>query len=309
MKITDSIKIKDLELNTRIVMPPMATSKSQDGMIGDDMVEYYRLRAENPLVSLIITEHSYIAKEGIANPRQVSISSDEDIEQLKKIVNAVHGAGKKIFAQINHAGKVGKNPYELLDVDTMSKDDIDRIRTLFVDAAVRAYKAGYDGVEVHSAHSYLLNQFYSPLTNHRTDEYSAENIENRIRLHKEILEEIHEKLPDYPVSLRLGGCDYMEGGSTIEDAVEASMQLESLIDLLSITGGMCIYQRKDNKDPGYFSDMSSAVKAKVSVPVLLTGGIKTTEDAERLLNEGAADLIGIGRALLINAEWPNAKKA
>jgi len=304
MNIHEPITIKDITLPTRIVMPPMATSKSIGGVIGEDLVEYYRMRADNPLVSLIITEHSFISPEGIANPKQVSIARDEDVPELKKITDTIHAAGKKVFCQINHAGASAKNPFPHLNVDTMSKDDIQRVRQLFVAAAVRARKAGYDGVEVHSAHGYLLNQFYSPLTNHRSDEYGADCIENRTRLHEEILKEIRQTLGDFPLSLRLGGCDYLEGGSKIEDAVAACVRLESWVDLLNITGGMCMYQRKDNRNPGYFSDMSKAVKAHVTTPVLLTGGIKTVEDANRFLEDNAADLIGIGRALLVNANWP-----
>jgi len=303
--VKENLKIANLDVKTRIVMPPMATSKSKDGIIGDDMLAYYKERAANPNIGMIITEHSFISPEGMAAPNQVSIARDEDIAEHSKIVKVIHEEGKVVFAQINHAGNAAKNPYEHLDVDTMSKDDIKRIRNLFVDAAVRAKKAGYDGVEVHSAHGYLLNQFYSPLRNHRTDEYSAANIENRVRLHKEILEEIRNRLGDYPLALRLGGCDYEAGGSTEEDAVNAAKILAGYLDMIDISGGVNNYIRKDNNTPGWFSDMSAAVKKEVNIPVLVTGGITEIEDAEKILTEGKADLIGVGRALMRNANWPN----
>ena len=109
---------------------------------------------------------------------------------------------------------------------------------------------------------------------------------------------------DYPVAIRLGGCDYMDGGSTLEDCVFAAKQFaEAGVDLIDLSGGMCRYTIKGRNEPGYFREMSEAVKKEVTVPVLLTGGVKALADAERLLEEGAADLIGVGRELFKNAEW------
>ena len=190
--------------------------------------------------------------------------------------------------------------------EELTQDGIRQIVREFAQAACRARAAGFDGAEIHSAHAYLLNQFYSPLTNHRTDAYGG-TLENRVRFHLEVIQAVREAVgQDFILSLRLGGCDYMEGGSTISDAVQASKLFEEAgIDVISLSGGMCRYTRKDHKEPGYFSDMSSAVKKAVSIPVLLTGGVKTAEDAERLLEEGSADLIGVGRSLLKNPNWAN----
>ena len=132
------------------------------------------------------------------------------------------------------------------------------------------------------------------------------SLENRLRF---LLETVHAVRgavgSEYPISVRLGGCDYMDGGSTIEDGVKASVLLQDAgVNLLSITGGMCRYIRAGHTEAGYFRDMSTAIKKSVKVPVLLTGGVKTTEDAEALLMEQAADLIGVGRAILQNADWP-----
>lgn len=168
----------------------------------------------------------------------------------------------------------------------------------------KAKQAGFDGVEIHSAHAYLLNQFYSPLTNHRQDGYGG-SFENRIRLHMEVIESVRETVgEDFLVSLRLGGCDYMDGGSSIEDSVRAAQAFERAgIDMISITGGMCRYTRPEHGEPGYFRDVAEAVKKEVTIPVLLTGGVKTAADAEQLLEENAADLIGVGREILKNSHW------
>ncbi|MBR7148720.1 MAG: tRNA-dihydrouridine synthase, partial [Firmicutes bacterium] len=156
-----------------------------------------------------------------------------------------------------------------------------------------------------SAHGYLLCQFYSPITNQRTDEYGTQSMENRLRFHKLVLEKVRAAVgEDFPVFVRLGGCDYMEGGSTEEDAAEAAKLLESYgADLIDVSGGMCSYRRPDHMEPGYFGSMSKKIKEVVSIPVLVTGGIETVEQAEHLIEDGAADLVGVGRALLKDPCW------
>ena len=220
------------------------------------------------------------------------------------------------FVQLNHAGSNGidesvsassvnipikklfKKPREL------SVQEILAIEEAFAAAAVRAVEAGYDGVEIHCAHGYLLNQFYSPMTNKRTDEYGG-SLENRLRFTVETVTAVRQAVGgDVPVAVRLGGADYLPGGSREEDAVQAAILLETAgVDRLDISGGMCFFMRPGHIEPGFFSSMTEKIKAEVSVPVLLTGGIKKAEDAERLLEEGKADLIGVGRALLKDAYW------
>lgn len=187
----------------------------------------------------------------------------------------------------------------------MIKEDIDRVIQCFADAAVRAKKSGFDGVEIHSAHGYLLNQFYSPLTNKRTDEYTVSTIEGRTRLHTQIIKKVREAVgTDFILALRFGACDYMEGGSELKDIPTASKIFEqSGIDLLDISGGHCIYTIKGKTQPGWFSELSIAAKQDVTIPVMLTGGIKTGADAEKLLEENATDLIGVGRSMMKDAEW------
>ena len=187
----------------------------------------------------------------------------------------------------------------------LSPEEIAEIIRAFTEAALRAKSAGYDGVEIHSAHGYLPNQFYSPLTNRRADDYGG-SLENRMRFLTETVRAVRSSVGTrFPISVRLGGCDYMEGGSTIADSVQAAIMLQQAgADLLSVTGGMCRYTREDHSEPGYFRDMSSEIKRSVTIPVLLTGGVQTVDEAEALLMEQAADLIGIGRAILKNPNWP-----
>ena len=311
---------KNIALKTRLVLPPMATHKSEDGLPGDDLVSYYETYARNPLIGLIITEHSYVDPQGKADSRQISFSDDRVIPAQRRLTDACHSANPdvRIFAQINHAG-MNTSPQvtgqELVSASAatgkggagraLEVDEIHALARRFAEAAGRVKAAGYDGVEIHSAHAYLLNQFYSPLTNHRDDEYGPATLENRIRFLSETVKLIRDTVGgDFAVAVRLGGCDYMEGGSTISDAAAACAILEAQgVDLIDLSGGMCFFSRKDHTEAGWFSDMSAAVRDKVSVPVILTGGVTRPEEAEALLAEGKADLIGVGRALLKDPRW------
>ena len=187
----------------------------------------------------------------------------------------------------------------------MSIPEIHRLEEEFAAAAMRVKKAGYDGVEIHSAHGYLLNQFYSPLSNFRADEYGSQNMENRLRFLTETVRKIRASVgDDFPVAVRFGGCDYMDGGSSIHDAAEAAALLEKEdIDILDLSGGFNGFTRGEMSEPGWFSDMSNAVKQNTVVPVILTGGVRTPAQAEELLEEGKADLIGIGRPMMRNPAW------
>ena len=174
----------------------------------------------------------------------------------------------------------------------------------FGKAAGRAQRAGFDAVTIHAHFGYLIAQFLSPFFNNRTDEYGG-SLENRLRFLLETVAAVREKIgKEVPLAVRLGGADYLPGGSTEEDAVRASVILEEAgVDLLDISGGMCFFTRPGHLEAGYFSSMTEKIKAAVSIPVLLTGGIRTAEDAERMLTEKKADLIGVGRALMKDADW------
>lgn len=303
--IKEPITVNGMTLSTRIIMPPMATAATEDGIINSKLVEYYTERAKNPNISLIIMEHGYISEEGKAHDKQVSYADDSVIEGLRQLTDAMRAENTYSVAQINHAGCVAKNSYTPLNVNDLSKEEIARIVRLFAEASVRVIKGGFDGIEIHSAHRYLLNQFYSPVYNQRTDEYGPQSVENRTRVHVEVIKAVREAVgKDIPVFVRLGGCDYTEGGSTIEDAVKASVILEKAgYDCIDLSGGACSYRHPECSEPGWFKDMTAEVKKNVSIPVILTGGITEASQAEQLLNDGAADLIGVGRAVLKDAHW------
>ena len=320
--IFNSIKIGTITLKNRLVMPPMATGLAERGHVTDQLVEYYRDRALYSKPGLIITEHSCITEAGRASAIQLSIADDDMIAEHKRIVDAIHEAGSAVFAQLNHGGSAAapNYPCEIVSASAvanpvgkltqgklprpLTKIEILTLQSEYVRAALRAKKAGYDGVEIHSAHGYLLDQFYSPLSNQREDEYGPQSIENRLRFLTETMQAVRAAIGEMPMAVRLGGADYREGGATEEDAVEACRLLQQTgADLLDISGGMCSYVRPGHKEPGYFSSMTEKIKSAVSTPVLLTGGIQTMDDAEQMLQNDKADLIGVGRALFKDAHW------
>ncbi len=318
----EPVKLGSLVLPNRLVMPPMATEKAaENDCVSEDLCKYYEERAKYSKIGLIITEHSYVGKQGKASPGQLSMAGDECIPGFSKLTACVHAQGVKIIAQISHAGSAALSrvtgqtvvgPSAVLHPrrqeempEELTVSQIHEITQWFADAALRAKQAGFDGVEVHSAHGYLLNQFFSPITNKRTDEYGSQSLENRTRLHCEVLRAVREAAgDDFLLAIRIGGCDYEDGGSTVEDCVYACKAFEKNgADLIHITGGVKGYVRPGHTEPGYFRDISVPVKQAVGIPVLLTGGVTTLAEAESVFADGCADLIGVGRAIYANARW------
>lgn len=313
-----------LKLNNRLIFPPMATAKSDvDGNVNQEILDYYDGKSRGGYISLIIVEHSFITLEGRANNGQLSIADDNKIEGLKKLAHTIHNNGSKAVMQINHAGSLTtkeKTGFDIVGPSSvinprgkelpkiLVKEEIKEIIKSFKLAARRVKEAGFDGVEIHSAHGYLLNQFYSPITNKRNDEYGG-NILGRIKIHLEVIKAVREEVgEDFPILLRLGACDYSEGGNSIEDCKIAALEFEKAgIDILDISGGMNGYIIPGLNEQGYFQKVTENLKKVISTPIILTGGITKVEAAEELLEKEKADLIGVGRAIFKDSLW--AKRA
>lgn len=319
--------VKGLRLDNRIVMPPMASeSATADGFATEATFAYYERRASG--VGLVITEHTYVMRGGKQSAKQLGIFDDRHIEGLAELVRRVHALGARIAIQISHAGAAAKRditgtrpvgpsevalPGRRAGEETpaaMTSADIEAVIEAFAEAAVRARKAGFDAVELHGAHGYLLNQFLSPLTNRRTDEYGGD-LDGRLRLPLEVVRAVRGRLgPDAVLMYRLGADDGIPGGLTIEDGKYAAKRLVAAgIDIVDISGGLAGSGRDREKRQGYFAPISSDIKRVVEVPVIVTGGITDPEVADEIIRDGKADLVGIGRALLKNPTWPeNARK-
>ncbi len=314
-----------LELKSRLVFPPIGThSACDDGTVSEKTLEHYTNICSASCIGLAVVEHCYVDISGKAYPNQLSIADDSAIPGLSRLAGCMKTDGTKAFLQLNHCGSLssskvtGIQPMSASDIAapkstetprSMSVDEIHHITEAFSFAALRAKIAGFDGVEIHAAHSYLLNQFFSPLTNHRSDKYGG-SAENRLRFLAEVLTGVRAAVGNsYPISIRLGACDFMPGGISFEDGVLAAEKLEALgADLLSITGGLCQFMVPELVEKrAYFEDLSRCIKQAVSIPVILTGGINNMEIADEILHSGAADLIGVGRRIFKDPSWAKSK--
>lgn len=318
--LLEPLQVGTLKLANRLVMPPMATAKAEpDGKVSQAILDYYDEKSRGGYISLVIVEHSFILPEGKASNQQLSVAEDSVVEGLKKLANVIHKNGSRAVMQLNHAGSAAakevtgtspvgpsavRNPRKGEVPQELTQAQISEIVQAFQAAARRSKEAGFDGVEIHSAHGYLLNQFFSPLSNKRTDQYGGD-IHNRIRIHLEVIEAVRSAVgPDFPLLLRLGASDYTEGGSTITDSKIAAQEFAKAgVNILDISGGFSGYAVPGLVGQGYFAPLTKAIKEEVAMPVILTGGIIEAEAAEQLLAEGMADLIGVGRAILNNSNW------
>ncbi|WP_350344622.1 NADH:flavin oxidoreductase [Proteinivorax tanatarense] len=318
MNLLTPLEVGTLLLHNRLVYPPMATAKADDnGLVTDEILNYYDEKTAGGYIGLIVTEHAFVNSKGKASERQLSIAEDRDIEGLKKIADIIRKNGCKSVAQISHAGGkakeevIGGTPVapsnsSFLDkgIHQLSEQEVADVIKDFADGASRAKKAGFDGVQIHSAHGYLLNQFFSPITNKRQDKYGGK-LSNRIKIHLEVIKEVRKVVgEDFHVQIRLGVSDFEEGGVDIEDSKFAAKEFEKAgVDVIDISGGLNGYNIEGLTGQGFFAPLTEKIKQEVSVPVVLTGGITEVEAADRLLKENKADLIGVGRAIYKDSKW------
>jgi NADPH2 dehydrogenase len=319
------LSFSGLTLRNRIVMPPMWSGQATaDGHVTGKIIEYHRSRAAAGC-GLIIVEHSFVHPGGRHTLTQIGSYSDEMIEGLQRLASAIRQEGAAATLQISHAGSrvspevlatvrpvapsAVQHPYdpEGQVPEALTKPQIKEIVAAFGAAAVRARDAGFDAVEIHGAHGFLLSEFLSPLTNRREDEYGG-TMENRSRMHLEVLAEVRRRVGTrFPIFIRLGVHDETPGGLEIEDAGRAATLLANAgVDLIDISGGLQ-GSRGTGRNPGYFVPYAEAIKSRVRVPVMVTGGIREPAHADRIIRAGQADLVGIGRGMLEDPDW--ARKA
>ncbi|MHB1416945.1 MAG: NADH:flavin oxidoreductase [Chloroflexota bacterium] len=323
----DPITIAGLTLKNRLVLPPMGTRRATpEGAITEAHLAHYAARARAG-VGLVIVEHSYVEEKGRFVLQQVGVHDDSLIPGLRRLAEAVRQAGAAICLQINHAGAMAQRdvigeqpvapsaalpPYwtapspEPADREpprALTREEIKRIVDLFAKAAERAVAAGFDAVEVHGAHGYLLSEFASPLTNRRTDEYGG-SLEGRFRLTMEILREIRSRLgAAYPLLYRFGADDLLPGGLTPADARAIAPRLvEAGADVLDISGGLGGYGERF-KHEGYFVPLAQGVKQASGATVIGVGNIRDPHYADKVVREGLIDLVAVGRAQLQDADW------
>ncbi len=314
------LRFATLNLRNRIVMPPMCSGlATPEGFVTPPIVEYHRRRAAAGC-GLIIVEHTFVHERGRHSQGQMGVHADATIEGLGRLAAAVKAEGAAVCLQLAHAGSRGsrrvlgtaplapsalRHPYEPEGdmPEEMNLAQIQEVAAAFGEAAGRAAAAGYDAVEIHAAHGYLLSQFLSPLTNRRTDDYGGP-LEQRARLHREIVASVRRRVgPHFPVFVRLGADDETPGGLEIEEGASVAACLaDNGVNLIDVSGGLQ-GSRGAGKGSAYFLPFAQAIRSRVSVPVLVTGGISDPAMADEIVREEWADLVGIGRAMLNDPDW------
>jgi 2,4-dienoyl-CoA reductase-like NADH-dependent reductase (Old Yellow Enzyme family) len=274
-------------------------------------------------VGLIVSSYTFVSPEGQSSPGQLAIHDDRFVAGLWAMVEAVHKAGGKIALQIVHAGRfadfalTGLQPIGpsavVKDGQTtcraMSKADIANIVSAFAQAAVRAKQAGFDAIQLHAAHGFLLSQFLSPALNQRTDEYGG-TLENRARFLLEAVRSIRKATePGYPLLIKLNSEDFLEDGLTRDEAVQVAARLEAAsVDAIELSGGTVVSPEKFSPSrPGklkvpqgevFYREAAKLYKTRVGIPLMLVGGIRSYETANDLIRRGVADYISLGRPLI-----------
>ncbi|MCR5099299.1 MAG: NAD(P)/FAD-dependent oxidoreductase [Lachnospiraceae bacterium] len=328
-KLFQKGRIGSMELKNRIVMPAMGVSMAEpDGRANEHIIRYYEERAKGG-VGLIITEITRVEPEfGTAIPNQLGAYDLYQVPHLQRLADRVHKYGTKILMQLQHPGRENKAsmiggkqivaPSAVMCKVTqempreLSTEECTAIMKAFVKGAVLAKTAGFDGVELHAAHGYLLNEFLSPYTNKRTDRYGG-SFSNRIRIMEEMITAIrHLCGPHFVISVRISGDEFVEGGLHLDDMVQIAQNLETFgIDCINVSAG--IYETSTtiiepaSYAQGWKKHLATAVRKAVKIPVIAANNIKDPEVAEALLDEGVCDYIAIGRASLADPEW--SKKA
>jgi NADPH2 dehydrogenase len=310
------LSLRNVTLKNRIVMPPMCMySAADDGMVTDWHILHYATRAVGQ-VGMIIVEATGVEPRGRISNRDLGIWEDGHMEGLKRIVDAVHSQGSKIAIQLAHAGRKSQVTNSISVAPTaiafseeysvpvaLTVDEIRSIVQQFTNAASRAVAAGFDAVELHAAHGYLINQFLSPLTNHRTDEYGG-NLENRVRLLREVLVSVRSVVPkDMPIIVRVSADEYHDDGNKPENVADMlNLIKHEGIDLINVSSGAVI-SIMPRAYPSYQIPMALVIKQKTDLPVL-AGGLVTEPMQTLQLVKAGIDLIYIGRELLRNPYWP-----
>jgi 2,4-dienoyl-CoA reductase-like NADH-dependent reductase (Old Yellow Enzyme family) len=336
MDITKSIlfepaKLGNMSLRNRFARSATYDGCADDGYVTDKQVNLYSTLSQGG-VGLIITGITYVHESGEISTFQNSISGDEFIDGFKRLTSAVHQWGAKVAVQLFHAGResrfpnssnrvpmgpsfVETDPYFRGKYRPMTETEIWEVVHAFGDGAKRAREAGFDGVQVHAAHAYLLSQFLSPHTNRREDKWGG-TLENRLRLHGEIYHDIRRKVgEDYPVLIKIGVQDGFSGGLEFNEGKLAAHHLaEWGFDALEISQGLrgSGYEETEFKTKintldreAYYRRWSGEIKKKVDIPIMLVGGLRTFDLMEEIVRNKEADFVSLSRPLIRNPNLIN----
>ncbi|RFU62311.1 NADPH dehydrogenase NamA [Peribacillus saganii] len=307
--------IKNVTLKNRIVMSPMCmySCYEEDGIVQNWHLTHYTTRAVGQ-AGLIIQESTAVTPQGRISPQDLGIWSDDHLEGLSKLVSMIKEHGAKTGIQISHAGRKAVIEGEIIAPSAipfdensktpkeMTKEDIAETVAAFRSAANRASTAGYDVIELHGAHGYLINQFLSPLSNKREDEYGG-SAENRYRFLKEVIGAVQE-VWDGPLFVRISAHDYHTEGMTAEDYVQMAKWMKNHgVDLIDVSSGAVVPARI-NAYPGYQVPFSETIRQGADIPTGTVGLITSPLQAEEIIQNERADLVFLARELLRDPYWP-----
>lgn len=316
----EPITIRNLTIPNRIVMPGFNLNYAHQGAITDKLVDFYTARAQGG-TGLIIVGGAAIEPNGVF-AGWISIHDDSLIAGHRRLTSAVKAHGARVGLQLLQQGRYSGSFHEGKEVFApspvpsrmsgvvpreLSHSDILEMIKYFGAAAARVREAGYDMVEISSSAGYLINQFLSPFTNLRQDDYGG-CLENRMRFGLEVIAEVRRQVgPDFPVSVRLGGQDFMPGGSTWQDVQHFAVELEKAgVDMFNVTGGWHetpVPQLNGEVPPGAFTYLAGKIKSRVSIPVVASNRISSPQVVEQILLSGRADMVSIARGILADPQW------
>jgi len=323
-------KLRDMVLKNRVVMSPMAMYNSADGMPNEFHLVHYGARAQGG-VGLIISEMIGVSADGRITPHCSGIYADEHIEPWKRVIDFVHGnEGTKICAQLGHSGPKGATKILSEGIDQpleegswevmgpspiawapenqvprqMTRDDMDRVRDEFVNAAQRAQACGFDMVEMHFAHGYLMSSFLSPLSNQREDEYGG-SLENRLRFPLEVFKAVRDVWPEHkPMSVRISATDWVEGALDGDDAVQISRALAKAgADIMDVSAGGTSTRARPVYGRMFQTPLSDQIRQEAGIATMAVGNIYETDHVNSIIAAGRADLCCLARPHLADPYW------
>ncbi len=316
MQFLQTTQLRKTELRNKIIMPPMCMYMSEKGEVMPFHLQHYGSRSLGG-VGLIITEATAVSPEGRISDNDLGLWDDIFIEGQSKLVEEIHRYGSKAAIQLAHAGRKSEScatPHiapssiafseEYLTPVMLSETEIKEVQSNFIQAALRAEMAGYDGIEIHAAHGYLLHEFLSPLSNCREDIYGG-SLENRARILRELITQMRAALKDETfLIVRISATDWDDEGLKPEDLIEILKPVKHLIDAVHVsTGGNVV--RKIPLKPMYQVDFASSLKDALNIPTICVGLITKAEEIDLILQENKADFVALGRELLRNPYFVN----
>lgn len=320
MNFLEPTKIRQTNLKNKIVMPPMCMYEAENGQVMPFHIQHYGSRSLGG-VGLIITEATAVSPEGRISDNDLGLWDDYFVQGQTQLVEEIHRYGAKAAVQLAHAGRKSEScasphlaPSSIAFSDdyihpvAMSTSEIKDIQKAFVDAALRAESSGYDGIEIHSAHGYLLHEFLSPLTNFREDEYGGSR-DNRARILRELIRNLRLALKKETfIIVRISASDYDDQGLTPNDLVEILKPVKEDIDVVHVSSGGNVV-RKIPLKPMYQVDFASTLKEGLQKPVIAVGLITLANEIDSILIDKKADFVALGRELLRNPYFVNTEYA